>query len=48
MIELWFEKNWELPEDVVMIPEEQAAIVTFRDPKGSPHFLWFFVHNVKL
>ncbi|XP_027872328.1 protein mono-ADP-ribosyltransferase PARP14-like [Xiphophorus couchianus] len=33
MIELWFEKNWELPEDVVMIPEEQAAIVTFRDPK---------------
>ncbi|XP_043967027.1 protein mono-ADP-ribosyltransferase PARP14-like [Gambusia affinis] len=33
MIELWFERNWELPEDVVMIPEEQAAIVTFRDPK---------------
>ncbi|XP_007543095.1 poly [ADP-ribose] polymerase 14-like isoform X1 [Poecilia formosa] len=33
MIELWFEKNWELPEDVVMIPEEQAAIVSFRDPK---------------
>ncbi|XP_035999477.1 protein mono-ADP-ribosyltransferase PARP14 [Fundulus heteroclitus] len=33
MIELWFEKHWELPEDVVMIPEEQAAIVTFMDPK---------------
>ncbi|MEQ2174804.1 hypothetical protein GOODEAATRI_011553 [Goodea atripinnis] len=33
MIELWFEKNWELPEDVVMIPEEQAAIASFRDPK---------------
>ncbi|XP_015250570.1 PREDICTED: poly [ADP-ribose] polymerase 14 [Cyprinodon variegatus] len=33
MIELWFEKNWELPQDVVMIPEEQAAIVTFKDPK---------------
>ncbi|KAM4745611.1 protein mono-ADP-ribosyltransferase PARP14-like [Anableps anableps] len=33
MIEMWFEKHWELPEHVVMIPEEQAAIVTFRDPK---------------
>ncbi|XP_054895199.1 protein mono-ADP-ribosyltransferase PARP14-like isoform X2 [Poeciliopsis prolifica] len=33
MIELWFEKNWELPDDVVMIPEEQAAVVSFRDPK---------------
>ncbi|XP_036000627.1 LOW QUALITY PROTEIN: protein mono-ADP-ribosyltransferase PARP14-like [Fundulus heteroclitus] len=33
MIELWFEKHWELPEDVVMIPDDQAAIVTFRDSK---------------
>ncbi|XP_017288568.1 protein mono-ADP-ribosyltransferase PARP14-like [Kryptolebias marmoratus] len=33
MLELWFEKNWELPDNVVMIPEEQAAIVSFSDSK---------------
>ncbi|XP_072243280.1 protein mono-ADP-ribosyltransferase PARP14-like [Leuresthes tenuis] len=31
MLELWFEKNWVLPDNVVMIPEEQAAIVSFSD-----------------
>jgi len=34
MLELWFEKNWVLPDNVVMIPEEQAAIVSFSDSKG--------------
>ena len=35
MLELYFQKNWSLPDHIVMIPEEQAAIVTFSDPKGS-------------
>ena len=34
MLELWFEKTWVLPDQVDLIPEEQAAIVTFTDPKG--------------
>ncbi|KAL7391183.1 hypothetical protein ABVT39_005598 [Epinephelus coioides] len=33
MLELYFEKNWTLPENIVMIPSEQAAIATFSDPK---------------
>ncbi|KAM3868382.1 protein mono-ADP-ribosyltransferase PARP14-like [Diretmus argenteus] len=33
MLELYFEKSWLLPVDIVMIPEERAAIVTFDDPK---------------
>ncbi|XP_042370979.1 protein mono-ADP-ribosyltransferase PARP14-like, partial [Plectropomus leopardus] len=33
MLELYFEKNWALPENIVMIPTEQAAIATFKDPK---------------
>ncbi|XP_041642867.1 protein mono-ADP-ribosyltransferase PARP14-like [Cheilinus undulatus] len=33
MLELYFDKNWALPEDILMIPDEEAAIVTFRDPK---------------
>ncbi|TMS03766.1 Poly [ADP-ribose] polymerase 14 [Larimichthys crocea] len=33
MLELYFEKNWALPDSIVMIPDEQAAIVTFSDPK---------------
>nr|XP_046242508.1 protein mono-ADP-ribosyltransferase PARP14-like isoform X2 [Scatophagus argus] len=33
MLELYFEKNWALPDNVIMIPDEQAAIVTFSDPK---------------
>ncbi|XP_041855414.1 protein mono-ADP-ribosyltransferase PARP14-like isoform X2 [Melanotaenia boesemani] len=32
MLEMWFEKNWAPPDDVIMIPEEQAAIVSFSDP----------------
>lgn len=34
MLELYFEKDWALPDNIVMIPTEQAAIVTFSDPKG--------------
>lgn len=34
MLELYFEKNWALPDKIVMIPKEEAAIVTFSDPKG--------------
>lgn len=34
MLELYFEKNWTLPDRIVMIADEQAAIVTFNDPKG--------------
>lgn len=34
MLELYFEKNWALPDRIVMIPDEQAAIVTFKHPKG--------------
>ncbi|KAM7415528.1 hypothetical protein PAMA_017845 [Pampus argenteus] len=33
MLELYFEKNWSLPDSIIMIPDEQAAIVTFSDPK---------------
>ncbi|RVE68799.1 hypothetical protein OJAV_G00095040 [Oryzias javanicus] len=33
MLELWLEKVWVLPNNVIMIPEEQAAIVSFSDPK---------------
>ncbi|KAF6716797.1 Poly [ADP-ribose] polymerase 14 [Oryzias melastigma] len=33
MLELWLEKIWVLPNNIVMIPEEQAAIVSFSDPK---------------
>ncbi|XP_067429640.1 protein mono-ADP-ribosyltransferase PARP14-like isoform X1 [Thunnus thynnus] len=33
MLELYFEKNWRLPDHIIMIPDEQAAIVTFNDPK---------------
>ncbi|XP_040011244.1 protein mono-ADP-ribosyltransferase PARP14-like isoform X2 [Xiphias gladius] len=32
ILELYFEKNWALPDNVVIIPHEQAAIVTFTDP----------------
>uniref|UniRef100_A0A3P9H6L6 Poly [ADP-ribose] polymerase n=1 Tax=Oryzias latipes TaxID=8090 RepID=A0A3P9H6L6_ORYLA len=33
MLDLWFEKNWVSPNNIIMIPEEQAAIVSFDDPK---------------
>ncbi|XP_031164633.1 protein mono-ADP-ribosyltransferase PARP14-like isoform X3 [Sander lucioperca] len=33
MLELYFEKSWALPENIVMIPTEQAAIATFNNPK---------------
>uniref|UniRef100_A0A4W6DZF5 Poly [ADP-ribose] polymerase n=1 Tax=Lates calcarifer TaxID=8187 RepID=A0A4W6DZF5_LATCA len=33
MLELYFEKNWTLPDNIVMIPDEQAAVVTFSAPK---------------
>ncbi|KAM7019145.1 protein mono-ADP-ribosyltransferase PARP14-like [Tautogolabrus adspersus] len=33
MLELYFEKNWALPKIITMIPDEEAAIVTFIDPK---------------
>ncbi|KAM7391015.1 hypothetical protein PAMP_021733 [Pampus punctatissimus] len=33
MLELYFEKNWSLPDYIIMIPDERAAIVTFSDPK---------------
>ncbi|XP_024120294.1 protein mono-ADP-ribosyltransferase PARP14, partial [Oryzias melastigma] len=32
-LDLWFEKEWAPPNNIIMIPEEQAAIVTFSDPK---------------
>ncbi|XP_076747409.1 protein mono-ADP-ribosyltransferase PARP14 isoform X3 [Maylandia zebra] len=32
MLELYFE-NWNLPDNIIMIPAEQAAIITFSDPK---------------
>lgn len=34
LLELYFEKSWALPDSVIMIPDEQAAIVTFSDPEG--------------
>ncbi|KAM6944682.1 protein mono-ADP-ribosyltransferase PARP14-like [Lycodopsis pacificus] len=33
MLELYFEKNWALPENIVMIPNEQAAVASFKNPK---------------
>ncbi|KAF3695309.1 Poly [ADP-ribose] polymerase 14 [Channa argus] len=33
LLELYFEKSWSLPDNIIMIPDEQAAIVTFSDPK---------------
>ncbi|XP_054466481.1 protein mono-ADP-ribosyltransferase PARP14-like [Anoplopoma fimbria] len=33
MLELYFEKNWTLPENIVMLPNEQAAVASFKNPK---------------
>ncbi|XP_034548949.1 protein mono-ADP-ribosyltransferase PARP14-like isoform X2 [Notolabrus celidotus] len=33
MLEMYFGKHWVQPESIIMIPEEEAAIVTFTDPK---------------
>ncbi|XP_056232020.1 protein mono-ADP-ribosyltransferase PARP14-like [Seriola aureovittata] len=33
LLDLYFEKKWTLPDKIVMIQNEQAAIVTFSDPK---------------
>ncbi|XP_045890992.1 protein mono-ADP-ribosyltransferase PARP14-like [Micropterus dolomieu] len=33
VLELYSEKSWSLPDNIVMIPSEQAAIVAFNDPK---------------
>uniref|UniRef100_A0A3Q3GMV8 Poly [ADP-ribose] polymerase n=1 Tax=Labrus bergylta TaxID=56723 RepID=A0A3Q3GMV8_9LABR len=33
LLELFFEKNWALPKNITMVPDEEAAIVTFLDPK---------------
>ncbi|KAI9543762.1 hypothetical protein NQZ68_008810 [Dissostichus eleginoides] len=33
MLELFFEKSWILPDNVVMIPDEHAAIATFNNAK---------------
>uniref|UniRef100_UPI003AADF9E6 protein mono-ADP-ribosyltransferase PARP14-like n=1 Tax=Centroberyx gerrardi TaxID=166262 RepID=UPI003AADF9E6 len=33
MLELFFEKSWVLPVNIIMIPVEQAATVTFDDPE---------------
>lgn len=38
MLELYFEKNWALPEQIVMLADEEAAIVSFSDPKGVVSF----------
>lgn len=34
MLDLYFEKNWIQPDKIVMIPNEQAAVLSFTDPKG--------------
>ncbi|KAM9392684.1 protein mono-ADP-ribosyltransferase PARP14-like isoform 2-T2 [Pholidichthys leucotaenia] len=34
MLEMYFEKSWALPDDIIMIPDEQAAIITFKDSKA--------------
>lgn len=41
MLELYFEKNWALPEQIVMVADEEAAIVSFSDPKGIVSFNMF-------
>ncbi|XP_045890991.1 protein mono-ADP-ribosyltransferase PARP14-like [Micropterus dolomieu] len=33
VLELYSEKSWSLPVNIIMIPSEQAAIVAFSDPK---------------
>lgn len=38
MLELYFEKNWALPEQIVMVADEEAAVVSFSDPKGIVSF----------
>lgn len=40
MLEMYFEKNWSQPHDVIMIADEQAAIVSFDDPAG-----FFFIYS---
>ncbi|XP_033829096.1 protein mono-ADP-ribosyltransferase PARP14-like [Periophthalmus magnuspinnatus] len=32
MLDLYFEKNWVAPDDIMMVPEEQAAVLSFSDP----------------
>lgn len=34
LLDMYFETSWAPPEDVIMIPDEQAAVVTFSDPEG--------------
>lgn len=46
MLELWLEKNWVPPDKVLMIPEEQAAVVSFSDAAGFySHFHFIYVEN---
>ncbi|XP_063346030.1 protein mono-ADP-ribosyltransferase PARP14-like [Pelmatolapia mariae] len=33
ILELYFEKTWTHPHNIIMIPKEKAAIITFSDPK---------------
>uniref|UniRef100_A0A3P8NU03 Poly [ADP-ribose] polymerase n=1 Tax=Astatotilapia calliptera TaxID=8154 RepID=A0A3P8NU03_ASTCA len=33
ILELYFEKTWTHPKNIIMIPKEKAAIITFSDPK---------------
>ncbi|XP_072288656.1 protein mono-ADP-ribosyltransferase PARP14-like [Eucyclogobius newberryi] len=33
MLDLYFEKNFAAPDDIVLIPEEQAAVLSFTDPQ---------------
>lgn len=37
MLEMYFEETWSQPQNIQMIAEEQAAIVSFSDPEG-----WYF------
>lgn len=34
---LYFERFGEVEDDVVMFENEQSAIITFKDPKGTKH-----------
>lgn len=49
ILELYFDKCWALPDKIVMIADEQAAIVTFSDPTGlSFLYSWSLVQLMEV
>lgn len=48
MLEMYFEKSWSQPDRVIVIADEQAAIVSFNDPAGLFVFFSFTFNDLPL